>query len=56
MCREVVNVVHEISHGSINLDEYRWNVIDEKKFEKQKSDYYRKLEDIIDDVIQEILF
>jgi len=54
MCREVVNV-YEISPGNINLDNYRWNMIDEKLFEKEKSESYRKLEDIVDEVIQNIL-
>jgi hypothetical protein len=54
MCREIVNV-YEISPGIINLDNYKWNSIDDKLFYKKKSDSFIKIEDILDDVIQNIL-
>jgi hypothetical protein len=54
MCRDFVNV-YEISPGFIDMENFRWNLIDEKEFEKVKSNSYRKLEDIVDDVIQNIL-
>lgn len=54
MCREVVNV-YEISPGNIDLDQYRWDMIDDKEFIKQKSESFKRLEDLVDEVIQDIL-
>jgi hypothetical protein len=47
--------VFEMSPGNISLEEYRWSIIDENKFEKHKSKYFKQLEDIIEGVIHKNL-
>jgi hypothetical protein len=47
--------VFEISPGNISLEEYRWSIIDDNKFEKHKSKYFKQLEDIIEEIIHKYL-
>ena len=54
MCREIVNI-NEISPGIINLDIYKWNCIDDKLVNLKKSESFIKLENILNEVIQNIL-
>jgi len=54
MCRDMVKV-NETSPGNISLEEYRWDIIEEKKFEKNKKQYYKQLQDIIEEIIHKNL-
>lgn len=54
MCRDRIDA-KEKSPGVIDLEHYKWNIIDEKEFFKGKNGYLRELDEIFVEAMKNLL-